>query len=64
MNKTKLIIIFVIIGCITTLFASYTIYQSRIESITNPTQNASDKESPKDKEISVTTLVKKKMVEK
>lgn len=52
MNKTKLITIFVIIGCIATLFASYTIYQSRIESIINPTQNASDKESPKDKEIS------------
>jgi len=52
MNKTKLIIIFVIIGCITTLFASYTIYQSRIQSITNPTQNASDKETPKDKAIS------------
>lgn len=49
MNKTKLIIIFVIIACITTLFASYTIYQSRIESITNP--NASDKESPKDNKI-------------
>ena len=52
MKKTKLITIFVIIGCIATLFASYTIYQSRIESINNPTQNASDKESPKDKEIS------------
>ncbi|MGB2993751.1 MAG: SGNH/GDSL hydrolase family protein [Paenisporosarcina sp.] len=52
MNKTKLIIIFVIIGCITTLFASYNIYQSRIQSITNPTQHASDKETPKDKENS------------
>lgn len=52
MNKTKLITVFVVIGCITTLFASYTIYQSRIESITNPTHNASDKEKPKDKEIS------------
>ena len=52
MNKTKLITIFVIIGCIATLFASYTIYQARIQSITNPTQHASDKETPKDKENS------------
>jgi len=52
MNKTKFITIFVIIGCIATLFASYSIYQSRIESITNPTQIASDNETPKDKENS------------
>ena len=52
MNKSNLITIFVIIGCIATLFASYTIYQSRIELISNPTQYASDKENTKDKEIS------------
>lgn len=52
MNKTKLITTFVIIGCIVTLFASYNIYQSRIQSITNPSVNASDKVSPNNNEIS------------
>ncbi|PUB10195.1 SGNH/GDSL hydrolase family protein [Paenisporosarcina sp. OV554] len=52
MNKSKLISTFVIFGCILTLFASYNIYQSRIQSITNPSVNASDKVSPNNNEIS------------
>ena len=51
MNKTKLITTFVVIGCIVTLFASYNIYQSRIQSITNPSETASDKASAKGKEV-------------
>lgn len=51
MNKTTLLTAFVIIGCIATLFASYTMYQSRIQSASNPTEVSPDKAQSKDKEL-------------
>jgi len=50
MNKTTLITAFVIIGCIVTLIASYNIYQSRIHSITIPTEIEPNKANLKDQE--------------
>ena len=50
MNKTTLITTFVIIGCIVTLIASYNIYQSRIQSIANPTETEPDKANSKDQQ--------------
>lgn len=51
MNKTTLITGIVMIGCIMTLLASYNIYQSRIESITNHSGSTPVKATPNDKEL-------------
>jgi len=47
MNKTTLMTAFVIIVCIATLFASYNIYKSRIESINTPNAITPDKANSK-----------------
>jgi hypothetical protein len=49
MNKTTLLIGIVIIGCIMTLLISYNIYQSRIETITDQSDNAPFKSTDQEK---------------
>jgi hypothetical protein len=51
MNKTTLLTGIVILGCIVTLILSYTIYQSRIESITDQSESTPAKSTPNNKEV-------------